>query len=91
MEIKNELNQGSAVEGRKSYYQFPNGVEAWDISRYLSFNKGTALNYICRSGRKAEESTDLHAMEIKDLNKAMDHLYDEIVNMLGGECKFVRK
>lgn len=36
---------------KKFYYSFPNGVEAEDICRYLSFNLGNVVKYICR-GRK---------------------------------------
>lgn len=57
---------------KQSYYSFPNGVEAEDVCRYLSFNKGNALKYICRAGRKPGED------EVKDLTKAIDYLKNEI-------------
>lgn len=38
--------------GKRSYYEFPNGVEAEDICRYLSFNLGNVVKYACRAGRK---------------------------------------
>ena len=38
--------------GKRSYYAFPNGVEAEDICRYLSFNLGNVVKYACRAGRK---------------------------------------
>lgn len=57
---------------KQSYYAFPNGVEAEDVCRYLSFNKGNALKYICRAGRKPGED------EVKDLTKAIDYLKNEI-------------
>lgn len=57
---------------KQSYYSFPNGVEAEDICRYLSFNLGNVIKYICRAGRK--EGNDA----VTDLNKAMDYLKNEI-------------
>lgn len=58
--------------GKKSYYGFPNGVEAEDICRYLSFNLGNVVKYACRAGRKDVKK------KIEDLRKAKDYLEDEI-------------
>jgi hypothetical protein len=46
------------------HYQFPNGVEAIDLIEHLSFNRGAAVKYLVRAGRKATED------EIRDLKKA---------------------
>lgn len=58
--------------GKRSYYSFPNGVEAEDICRYLSFNLGNVVKYACRAGRK--DATK----KIEDLEKAKDYLENEI-------------
>lgn len=58
--------------GKRSYYAFPNGVEAEDICRYLSFNLGNVVKYVCRAGRKDP------AKKIEDLEKAKDYLENEI-------------
>lgn len=58
--------------GKRSYYAFPNGVEAEDICRYLTFNLGNVVKYVCRAGRK--DATK----KIEDLEKAMDYLENEI-------------
>jgi len=44
-----------------AHYQFPNGVETIDLAEQLNFNRGNAVKYLCRAGRKtAEELDDLH-------------------------------
>lgn len=57
---------------KQSYYSFPNGVEAEDICRYLSFNLGNVVKYICRAGKKNTET------RLIDLMKAQDYLNNEI-------------
>lgn len=57
---------------KQSYYSFPNGVEAEDICRYLSFNLGNVVKYICRAGKKDKNT------KIQDLVKARDYLNNEI-------------
>ena len=61
--------------GKRSYYSFPNGVEAEDICRYLPFNLGNVVKYVCRAGRKDPKKKAL------DLQKAMDYLENEIKRM----------
>lgn len=58
--------------GKRSYYSFPNGVEAEDICRYLSFNLGNVVRYACRAGRMDGYK------KIEDLEKAKDYLDNEI-------------
>lgn len=57
---------------KQSYYSFPNGVEADDICRYLSFNLGNVVKYSCRAGRKDSKK------KLEDLRKAKDYLENEI-------------
>lgn len=58
--------------GKRGYYGFPNGVEAEDICRYLPFNLGNVVKYVCRAGRK--DATK----KVEDLEKARDYLDNEI-------------
>ncbi len=45
-----------------AHYQFPNGVEVIDLVEHLSFNRGNAVKYLCRAGKKttSEELDDLY-------------------------------
>ena len=65
--------------GKRSYYSFPNGVEAEDICRYLSFNLGNVVKYSCRAGRKDA------AKKVEDLRKAKDYLENEIKRLEEGD------
>ena len=65
--------------GKRSYYAFPNGVEAEDICRYLSFNLGNVVKYACRAGRKDAKK------KIEDLMKARDYLDNEIKRLEEGD------
>jgi hypothetical protein len=65
--------------GKRSYYGFPNGVEAEDICRYLPFNLGNVVKYVCRAGRKDPGKKAL------DLRKAMDYLENEIKRLEEGD------
>ena len=65
--------------GKRSYYAFPNGVEAEDICRYLSFNLGNVVKYVCRAGRKDAKK------KIEDLQKARDYLDNEIKRLEEGD------
>lgn len=59
------------------YYQFPNGAQPLELSRYLTSNGGQALQYIARSCRLDDESNK-HDDAADDLVKAVHFLYDEI-------------
>lgn len=59
------------------------GVEPNEILRFFPYNKGAALKYIIRSGRKASGLKDLQASEIEDLQKAVFYLTDEISRLQG--------
>lgn len=65
--------------GKRSYYAFPNGVEAEDVCRYLPFNLGNVVKYACRAGRKDAKK------KIEDLMKARDYLDNEIKRLEEGE------
>lgn len=58
---------------KPSHYQgFSNGAIPWDIAERLNYNRGTALVYIARAGRKQGESA------LDDLQKAQAYLEREI-------------
>lgn len=63
---------------RPDYYQFPNGVQVLDITRYLDNNTGNVVKYVCRAGRKIEGDNSPLEMKLKDLLKAREYLDDEI-------------
>ena len=53
------------------------GIEPIEITRYLDFNKGNAIKYILRAGRKIADNSHTKG-EIQDLKKAIFYLNDEI-------------
>lgn len=55
------------------YTHFP--VEIIEICRWLNFDRGNAVKYICRAGLKDRDK------DIEDLEKAMWYLKDEIARM----------
>ena len=71
--------EGKPGIGKRSYYGFPNGVEAEDICRYLSFNLGNVVKYACRAGRKDAKK------KVEDLMKARDYLDNEIKRLEEGD------
>ena len=58
-----------------------NSIDIIDFCKLydLNFNKGNILKYVCRAGRKENES------EIKDLKKALDYLNREIKYLENGK------
>jgi len=55
---------------KPSYYNWIPGIECKEVTRHFNYNKGCAIKYIWRAGRKANE--------IEDLKKAINYLQDEI-------------
>lgn len=78
-ELKADKVKREGGIGKRSYYSFPNGVEAEDICRYLSFNLGNVVKYVCRAGRKDP------GKKVLDLQKAKDYLENEIKRMEEGD------
>lgn len=64
----------------KKHYK-TNSIDIIDFCKLydLNFNKGNILKYICRAGKKENES------EIKDLKKALDYLNREIKYLENGK------
>ena len=55
-----------------AHYAFPSGVHAADITDYLDFNRGNAIKYLARAGRKDPGA------ELEDLRKARWYVDREI-------------
>lgn len=79
VELKADKVKREGAIGKRSYYAFPNGVEAEDICRYLPFNLGNVVKYACRAGRKDAKK------KIEDLQKARDYLDNEIKRLEEGD------
>jgi Protein of unknwon function (DUF3310). len=69
------MNKHDPVNHPQHFTSHPSGVECITITRYMNFNKGNAMKYIWRAGKKKDE--------IEDLKKAIWYLTDEI-KKLGG-------
>ena len=67
----NEIDP-NGVDHPAHYNLDPSGVECIEITRWLNFNVGNAFKYLFRAGLK--DAT------LKDLNKAIWYLQDEITN-----------
>ena len=73
--IKNRPANGTAEAERinhPDHYQLGGGVEVIDIAERLNFNRGNAVKYLCRAGRKTA------AEELDDLEKAAWYVKREI-------------
>lgn len=54
------------------YTWLPKGLEVIDLTECLNFNKGNAVKYLCRAGRKE------NSPELQDLEKALWYINREI-------------
>ena len=74
------MNEENMIEGveHPEHYEFPGGVEVIDIARHLNFNRGNVVKYAARAGEKMEPGLTKKQVTLKDLNKAMEYLKDEI-------------
>ncbi|MFE5092068.1 DUF3310 domain-containing protein [Streptomyces sp. NPDC056638] len=54
------------------YTWLPKGLEVIDLTECLNFNKGNAVKYLCRAGRKEDSP------ELQDLEKALWYINREI-------------
>lgn len=70
-------HEGYDVIDPPHYKGFSNGAEPIDIIEHLTPNKGTAVKYLARAGRKPD------AEELKDLRKALRYVQREI-NLIEG-------
>lgn len=59
------------------YRGFSNGAEVIDITEQLNFNRGSAIKYLARAGKKDP------AKELEDLRKAEWYVQREIARIEG--------
>lgn len=78
-------NKNDQVNHPKHYTSDPSGIECIDITRHRNFNIGNAIKYLWRAGLKEDKDRKLIDKQVKDLNKAVWYLVDEI-HRLGGRC-----
>jgi hypothetical protein len=52
-------------------------IECIQVVRHMNFNRGNTVKYVWRAGEKSKES------EIKDLEKAIWYLQDEVKRLRG--------
>lgn len=77
-ELKPEIPQDKATDNinNPSHYTWlPNGLEVIDLAEHLGFNRGNAVKYLARAGRKNP------ATELEDLKKAAWYLKREIARI----------
>ncbi|OAG77188.1 hypothetical protein Amal_01437 [Acetobacter malorum] len=55
-----------------NHYKTESGLQAWDVTRYMSGNMAQAFQYVYRAGRKGDEA--------EDLRKAMAFLEDWVAH-----------
>jgi hypothetical protein len=67
-------NKVDEVNNPIHYNKHPSGVECIEITRHMNNNLGNAIKYVWRAGEKGEGVE----FAIKDLNKAIFYLKDEI-------------
>jgi len=60
------------------YTSHPSGVEAIEITRWMSYNLGNVIKYVWRA--------DLKENNVQDLEKAQFYLNDEIKRLKGKDA-----
>lgn len=65
-------HETDAINHPSHYTWLPNGVEVIDLTEHLPFNRGNAVKYLCRAGKKNP------ATEMEDLKKALWYVQREI-------------
>jgi hypothetical protein len=65
------------------WYESEGGVKCIEITRHMNSNLGHVIRYVWRAGKKGEGVE----FAIKDLNKAMVYLKDEIQRLKDNEAK----
>ncbi|MFD5308282.1 DUF3310 domain-containing protein [Streptomyces ardesiacus] len=79
-EVSYTENRGEDVVNSPSHYAdgWSNGAEVIDITEHLNFNRGNAVKYLSRAGKKGGPGK-----ELEDLQKALWYVTRE-VQRLGG-------
>ncbi|MGN7135824.1 DUF3310 domain-containing protein [Streptomyces pseudogriseolus] len=73
--VKKTLGNPDAVDHPSHYTWLPNGIEVIDLTEHMNFNRGNAVKYLARAGRKNP------ATELEDLRKARWYIDREISRM----------
>ncbi|MEV5913350.1 DUF3310 domain-containing protein [Streptomyces chartreusis] len=66
------IGKTDSVNHPSHYTWLPNGIEVIDLTEHMTFNRGNAVKYIARAGRKSK------ATELEDLKKAAWYINREI-------------
>lgn len=66
------MQQNDMVNHPPHYTSHPSGIEAIQVTRWMTFNLGNAMKYIWRAGIKNPDK------QVEDLKKAVFYLNDEI-------------
>lgn len=66
------VKANDAVNHPGHYTWLPNGLEVIDLTEHMNFNRGNAVKYIARAGRKSKTT------ELEDLKKAAWYITREI-------------
>ncbi|WAB08815.1 hypothetical protein SEA_SUCCESS_28 [Streptomyces phage Success] len=69
------IGKADSVNHPSHYTWLPNGLEVIDLTEHMNFNRGNAVKYIARAGRKSK------ATELEDLKKARWYIEREIFRM----------
>ena len=60
------------------YNNHPSGVEIIEVNRYMTANVAAAFKYVMRRGDKVDPALGIQASVLKDLDKAIWYLQDEL-------------
>ena len=72
-----ETNEAPDAINPAHYQGFSNGAQVVDITEHLSFNRGSAVKYLARAGKKDP------AKEIEDLEKSLWYTQRELDRLKG--------
>lgn len=73
--VAEPLGKTNSVNHPDHYTWLPNGIEVIDLTEHLNFNRGNAVKYLARAGRKNKFT------ELEDLRKARWYIDREISRM----------
>jgi hypothetical protein len=73
--LKEKLRPKSAIDHPSHYNSHPAGIECIDVVEHMTFNLGSAVKYIWRSGLKGSSPT------VEDLKKARWYVDREIARL----------
>ncbi len=74
------MSKDDGINHPSHYTSHPSGVECISITRWMTFNTGSAVKYLWRHGLKPGESAE------KDMKKAIFYIQDEIARLRGNGC-----